>query len=235
VTVLNAELAKTDWYDRQLERRPLSTFESASAPALWRTRAYPKPTGPLWNLSLDTLDKIPLVYPFSEKRTMNLGGLMVTVDPERLGRDYLDRADVLILRAIRDQFGKRPILFARSTVDYPDRLGLTPYLVEAGMVRELVAPPVPVGDSIQQTQFGLVNMPRTRELMTDVYHVHAAARHRPLGWIDVPSQNILVLYAALYQETGMLLAKAEPDTAMRMLALADSVARNTTYGRRGGT
>ena len=232
VTVLNAELAKTDWYDRQIERRPLATFDSASAPPLWRTRSYPRPAGPLWDLSLDTLDRIQLAYDFPEPRTMTLGGLTVTVDPRRLGRDYLDRADVLILRAIQDQFGKRPILFARTTADYAERLGLGGHLVDEGMVRELVASPAAGGDSIQQTQFGLVNVPRLRALVSGVYHAHSAAWHRPLGWMDVPSQNILVLYASLYQETGLLLAKSEPDTATRMLALADSAIANTTYGRR---
>ena len=233
VTVLNAELAKTDWYDRQLERRPLATFDAASAPPLWRTRAYAKPAGPLWDLSLDTLDRIPLAYAFSEKRTFNVGALAVTVDPDRLGREYLDRGDVLILRAIQDQFGRRPILFARTTGDYPDRLGLSANLVDEGMVRELVSSPVPVGDSIQQVQgLGLVNVRRTRELLDGVYHARTAARYRPLGWIDVPSENIPRLYAALYQELAVLLAKSEPEEANKLLALADSMVLNTSYRRR---
>jgi hypothetical protein len=231
VTVLNAELAKTDWYDRQLERRPLATFDSASAPPLWRTRSYPKPAGPLWDLSLDTLDRIPLAYDFPEAHTMNLGGLTVTVDPRRLGREYVDRADVLILRAIQDQLGKRPILFAKTTADYADRLGLGDHLVDEGMVRELVASPA-AGDSVAQTQFGPVNVARMRELVSSVYHAHAAARPRPLGWVDVPSQNMLVLYASLYQEMGLLLARSDPGAATRMLSLSDSIVQNTSYGRR---
>ena len=236
VTVLNLELAKTDWYDRQLERRPLATFDSAAAPAVWRTRAYPKPSGPLWNMSLRTLDSILPLYPLPQRQTMDIAGFTVTLDPQRLGQDYLDKGDVLLLRTIQDQFGKRPILFARTTADIADRLGLTGNLVTAGMVRELVASPVAVGDTVQQVpQFGLVNLPRARALMDGVYHAHAAARHRPLGWVDVPSQNMLVLYGAIYQEMGLILAKTDPPEAAKLLAVADSVIASTTYGRRRQT
>ncbi len=233
VTVLNGELAKTDWYDRQLERRPLATFDSASAPAVWRTKPYPKPSGPLWNLSLRTLDSIPQIYPLPGKWTLSVPGLTVTLDPQRLGRDYLDRTDVIVLRTILDQFGKRPILFARTTGDYADRLGLTGNLVEEGMVRELVPSPVRVDSTIQNVPgFGLINIPRSRELLEHVYHAHTAAWHRPLGWIDVPSQNIPVLYAGIYQDMGRVLAQTDPRAATRMLALMDSIVQNTTYGRR---
>ena len=109
VTVLNLSLANTDWYDRQLQRRPLATFDSASAPAVWRTRSYPKPAGPLWNLSLRALDSILPLLPLPEKQTMDIAGFAVTLDPERLEHGVLERSDVVVLRAIQDQFGKRPI------------------------------------------------------------------------------------------------------------------------------
>ena len=162
-------------------------------------------------------------------------GLSVTVDPRRLGKEYLDRADVLILRAIQDQFGKRPILFARTTGDYAERLGLGDHLVDEGMVRELVPSPVTPGDSIQQTQFGLVNVPWMRALVSGVYHAHSAAWRRPLGWVDVPSQNIPVLYAGIYQEMGLLLARSDPAAASRMLSISDSIVQNTSYARRRRT
>ena len=232
VTVLNLSLANTDWYDRQLQRRPLATFDSASAPAIWRTRSYPKPAGPLWNLSIPALDSIPPYYEMQEKRGLSIAGFDLVLDPQRLGRPWLERADVMVLRAIQDQFGKRPIVFARTVAGYPDRFGFTANLVGQGMVRVLVPSPVVLNDTVQRSnELGLVNLPRTRELLERVYHAHTAARYRPRGWIDVPSENIPATYAFMYQTLGVMLLQSSRPEAMKLLAQADSMVANTSYGR----
>ena len=230
VTVVNLSLANTDWYIRQIQRRPLATFDSASAPAIWRRRSYPKPTGKLWHMSDAEMAGLQSYYELGDARMVDVGGIQARLDPRLLGRPYLERADVMVLRAIQDQFGTRPICFARTTATYGDKFGLTYHLSGQGMVRLLTRDSLVPNDSLQIVQdFGFVDIARSKELLFHVYHAHTAARHRPLGWIDVPSENIPATYAYMYQVLGLTIARSDPTDAMRAIAQADSMVNNTSF------
>jgi hypothetical protein len=233
VTVVNLSLANTDWYVRQLQRRPLATFDSTTAPAIYRGRAWPKPTGKLLGFSESYVqDSLQPVYWLGEHKTYaNLGGVTVTLDPQQLGRQYLERADVIVLQAIKDQLGRRPIYYSRTVGPYADQFGLTGYLEGQGFTRKLRPQPLAERDSIKlMSVFGFVNLPRTEALAFGVYHADAAARHRPRGWVDRPSEGILATYGLLYQSLAQALRSTKPEVANRALMLADSVFKNTSYG-----
>ena len=234
VSIMVTSLAQTNWYLRQLQTRPPVTFVPEAAPAMYRTRTWPRPTTPwMSRYYLDPADTLPEIVPLPQAVTVQLGSIIVTIDPNALGRPYLIRDDLAVLTIIKDQLGKRPIYFSTSTGNYADQLGLTRYLVGEGLVRRVIPQPAAASDSVRLIEDrGFVNVPRSETLAFDVYHGGVtAARPRPRGWVDRASQNSLMGYVFVYDTIAAAAREADPALATRALALRDAILDNTTYGR----
>jgi hypothetical protein len=185
-------------------------------------------------------DTLPEFLPLGQTATGYLGPITVRLDPQVLGRPYLLRSDLAVLEIIKDQVGRRPIYFSTSTGLYADQLGLASYLVGEGLVRRVRPQPVAASDSVRFLEGrGFVNVARTQALAFGVYRgAQTAARARPRGWVDEPSQNSLLQYAVVYDTIAGALRERDPALAAQAIQLRDAILSNTSYAlpaeRRGG-
>lgn len=224
VSVMVLSLANTNWYLSQLQRRKPVPYPGVPAPTEpWMSQYYLSAPPPA--------DTLPQYVVLQGAVTGALGKINIQLDPNVLGRPYIDRSELALFQIIKDQAGKRPIYLSTSTGNIGEQLGLSAYLVGEGLVRRLMPAPVVPNDSIQLLQGrGFVNVPRTKRLAFEVYSGgKAAARRRPRGWVDAPSQNSLIGYVFVYDTIAAALKEREPALATRALAVRDSILANTTY------
>jgi hypothetical protein len=102
-------------------------------------------------------------------------------------------------------------------------------MLTQGFARRLMPSRIEPSDSVQFVRgLGWVDLRRTEALLFDVYRPESAARHRPRGWVDEPSANILSLYYVTYAVHGEVV-RALPDSirtpeTTRLGILADTLA-----------
>ena len=133
VIIANTSLLNTDWYTRQLLRRPVYEYDEAKGPAIYRGKTWKKPSGPPMNLTMQQADAIPLAVELREPQVFRKGAMSVTVPPR-----ILYRADYVVLRMVLDAFPERPMYFSRTSGGYGQELGFGDYLMTQGLARKLV-------------------------------------------------------------------------------------------------
>jgi hypothetical protein len=207
VVVANTSLLNTDWYVRQLIRRPIYTYDAAKGPALYRNRQWVKPTTPPLRMTLDDADSVPPYMQLDRPMMLTAGEgdarIQAIVDPKNLEHGVLQRADIFVLRMIQDGWRSRPIYFARTSGSYARSLGLGDQVLTQGLASKVFLPPKASDRDTAYVQGdGWLDVKRTIALWDSVFAGPRAVLKKG-HWIDRPSVGIPYLYVA----TGVELAE----------------------------
>ncbi|MGE5098916.1 MAG: DUF2723 domain-containing protein [Deltaproteobacteria bacterium] len=204
VVVACTSLLNTDWYVRQIIRRPIYEYDAAKGPAIYRNTHWTKPTTAPLHMTLDEADAVPGYYELRGPTLFSTGPLRATIDPRQLEYGVLQRADALVLRMIQDSWPDRPFYFARSAGGYPRSLGLGDNVLTQGLASKLFMPPTTATrDTVFVEGDGWLDVTRTQRLWTDVFAGHHSVVQEG-QWIDRPSVSM----PSLYIFTGAELADA---------------------------
>ncbi|HUO52970.1 MAG TPA: DUF2723 domain-containing protein [Gemmatimonadaceae bacterium] len=229
VTVAVTSLLNTDWYVRQIIRRPTRPYDAAKGPVIFRGRQWPVPTVPPLALTIPQADAIPMGMDLPQAQTFTKDSITAVLRPGTLLRDQL-----ITLRMIRDAFPQRPMYFTSS--GYGQSLGLGAYLVQEGIVTKLW-PTVPPNNArfIAVQGFGAIDLTQSVALWDSVYTAPKTLL-RIDRWVDRASSDIPLRYvitAAVLSEA--LNSHGQPALGAQMMqqaqALANAARLNEVLGQ----
>ena len=196
VMVLVTSYLNTDWFVRQIIRRPVREYDAAKGPAIYRGKTWPKPKGPPLKWTYAEADAQPDYVELREPQVFRQRNIVTTIQP-----GYLTRDQIVTLSLIKDSYPDRSVYF--STGGYGRSLGLAKYSLRQGLVEKLVENPiVPSRDTVQIGD-GYLDVPTTYALWTQVYK--GPKELIDIGnWFDRPSFGIPYTYTV----TGYILGDA---------------------------
>ena len=198
VTVAVTTYLDTDWFVRQMIRRPIADYDAAKGPAIYRNQQWKKPSGPPIKMTFAEADAIPEYIQLAQPQVFRHGNITLNIPPGYLVRDQL-----VLLRMIKDSYPERPIYVSTGG---GQGLGLEPYLLSQGFVQKLVDRPITEAPATPRMSGLFIDVDRSKALWNDVYRAPQSLIKEG-DWIDRASFGIPYTYAF----TGALLAQALSD------------------------
>ena len=150
-------------------------------------------------MTFDEADAVPDPFELRQPMLFKAPGIRAIIDPRNLEYGVLRRADVFVLRMIRDSWPERPIYFARSAVGYPHSLGLGEQRADPGARDEAVRS---AADAQRRERHGVRagrRLARRRAIaraVDDVFHGPQSVVDEG-QWVDRPSASMPAMYIFL--------------------------------------
>jgi len=213
VTVAVTTYLDTDWFVRQMIRRPIATYDAAKGPAIYRNQVWKKPSGPPLKMTFAEADAIPEYIQLNEPQIFRQGNITLNIQP-----GYLVRDELVLLRLIKDAFPERPI-YVSTGGGGGLATSLQPYLLSQGFVQKLVDHRLTESAATPRVSGLFIDLDRSKALWDTVYHAPDALI-KDGDWIDRASIGIPYTYAF----TGAVLAEG-------MSRKGDAAAANTIMAR----
>lgn len=178
VTVVCLALANTPWYMRQLRDRRPEAFDAAAAPEPWKSRpAGPPPTTPLHDLTDAQIEAAVAQAGYTDRPLPVDLGPFTHVIPDRT---LIEPSDIMTLRVIRANLGRRPLAWSVTAGGAP--LGLETRAVQQGLVfRVDPVAPDSADPALQRGSFGgaILDVPLTDSLAWITYRYAGLDDRRP--------------------------------------------------------
>jgi hypothetical protein len=81
VTVAVTTYLDTDWFVRQMIRRPVATYDAANGPTIYRNKVWKKPIGPPLKMTFAEADAIPEYIQIAQPQIFRQGNIVLNIPP----------------------------------------------------------------------------------------------------------------------------------------------------------
>ena len=99
VTVAVTTYLDTDWFVRQMIRRPVATYDAANGPSIYRGTNWKKPVGPPLKITFAEADAIPEYIQIAQPQLFRTANIVLNIPP-----GYLVPAQLVLLRLLKASY-----------------------------------------------------------------------------------------------------------------------------------